>query len=474
MRTTRRNFIRNAGLALAGAPFLVGARGAAVGRPNVLVVMTDDQPVGSLRFMPGVRRFFDGGSGGLDLTEGAYGECALCAPSRTSFLTGRYPHNHGTFGNEGAYAEYRKGSFANEDLLARLDRVGYRVGFFGKFTNNYVETDEYPRGHRWVHPHAERWSAIVGIQNDATRYRVNNDGVVTEETEDHTTYFGSRAERFVRAQGGSRSPWYAQVNFTDPHSPYTPPPTDAHDFDGARPNNPATRETDFSDKSSYWQRQRKVSPEEAQRRWEGTLEEGHQTDGWFSRLVSALADTNQLRNTIVIFVSDNGFLFGEHGGLSEKSRPYEHSIRVPLLVKGPAIPTRERVDAAFGSATPLVSRIDLTRTILAAAQANSVGGMDGRDLRELAGGNWRRRVFAEQPGENRQMGWTMVREGDTKLVRFDHENAFELYDLARDRHELRSLARDPLHAGAIDALYARLGAFRTSSGNAIRALEEAP
>jgi arylsulfatase A-like enzyme len=101
---------------------------------------------------------------------------------------------------------------------------------------------------------------------------------------------------------------------------------------------------------------------------------------------------------------------------------------VPLLIRGLGLPTRAKVAAAFGGATPLVSRLDLAPTILGLAGA-SKSNTDGRDLRNLASGSWRSRILAEQPGTNAQQGWALVREKDNKLIRFDHEDDFEFYDL---------------------------------------------
>lgn len=475
-RSTRRSFIRNAGVAALAGPLAVAARprdarGAAGGRPNVLVMLVDDMPITALPQMARVNSFFSEANGGLDLTEGCYGDTALCAPSRTSLLTGKYPHNHGTVGNDRAYIRYRNRGYAKTDLLARLDGAGYRVGFFGKFLNTYDASPEYPTGDEWHHPHADKWSAIVGSQNSTRSWRANNNGRVTEETRDHSTYFGSRSEAFIR-NASPGVPWFCMYCPTDPHAPYTPPPTDAHDYDGARLVDPATEETDFSDKSSYWAKQVKESPGESQMHYEGTLEEGSENDRWFGHLVDALQETGQLDNTIVVYVSDNGYLFGEHGGLAHKQKPYEGSIRVPFLVRGPGIPTRQEISSTWGTGTPLVSRVDATRTILGLAQV-SQRATDGRDIRNLSRGPayWRKRVFAEQPGPDVQAGWALIREGDRKLVRFDHEDVFELYDLASDPYELDSLAKDPYYGHEISDLNAKLGVLRHASGADLRAAE---
>ncbi|MBA2714239.1 MAG: DUF4976 domain-containing protein, partial [Rubrobacteraceae bacterium] len=84
---------------------------------------------------------------------------------------------------------------------------------------------------------------------------------------------------------------------------------------------------------------------------------------------------------------------------------------------------------------------------------------------------WRARVLAEQPGRGVEMGWALIREGDKKLIRFDHEDEFELYDLASDPYELDSLAKDPSYGPEISDLDAKLEALRHASGATLRTAE---
>jgi hypothetical protein len=85
-------------------------------------------------------------------------------------------------------------------------------------------------------------------------------------------------------------------------------------------------------------------------------------------------------------------------------------------------------------------------------------------------GSWRSRILAEQPGPGVQMGWALVREGDKKLIRFDHENQFEYYDLASDSYELESLGKD-LSRPEISDLRTKLSALRNASGATLRTAE---
>jgi arylsulfatase A-like enzyme len=162
---------------------------------------------------------------------------------------------------------------------------------------------------------------------------------------------------------------------------------------------------------------------------------------------------------MVIYTSDNGYMHGEHGGLFRKGRPYEESVRVPFLVKMPAShpPLPDSL---------LVNRLDVTATVLDAAEADA-SGIDGRSFWNLADpATWRRRLLVEHPG----LGWGMVREGDTVYTRMPTGEE-EMYDLASAPYQLSSLHGDPVRAEELAALSARLEALRSASGKELRAEE---
>jgi N-acetylglucosamine-6-sulfatase len=156
-------------------------------------------------------------------------------------------------------------------------------------------------------------------------------------------------------------------------------------------------------------------------------------------VVDALRNTNKLDNTVLIYTSDNGFLFGDHRPIG-KTAAYEGSIKVPLLMRGPGIPERETRDQ-------LVNNLDLTATILDLAGAKPGIPLDGKSLKPLfadAKAPWRSAILIESPvtrferAANRYAG---VRTTTKKYVKYD--GGFEeLFDLAADPHELRNKAQD--------------------------------
>lgn len=192
--------------------------------------------------------------------------------------------------------------------------------------------------------------------------------------------------------------------------------------------------------------------------------EVEQLDAWMERMFQALEKTGQLGHTVVVYSSDNGFLTGEHGGMTKKSMPHEESARVPFLVRGPGFgPLPDR--------SPLVSHVDITATICAVARANTAG-LEGRDLRGLwTGEPWRERLLVEMIGSEEELR-AMLREGRHAYMDFRGEaKDRELYDLSADPHQLESLHASPEHADLVAYLDAKLEAMRSATGSAIGTAE---
>jgi arylsulfatase A-like enzyme len=184
------------------------------------------------------------------------------------------------------------------------------------------------------------------------------------------------------------------------------------------------------------------------------------------RLMGALADTNQLANTWIFFLTDNGSLLGEHG-LARKNAPYEEASRTPFIVRGPGLPHSVK-------SSVMVSHIDLPPTLLDFAGA-SWSDLDGRSLVPvLTGGGarpdgWRNEVLVE----NLQRGWSMLRRHQYAYVEWDTGEK-ELYDMKADSYRLQSLHTEPDKADLIAQLSSRLSAMKSCSGDSCRTTEAAP
>jgi N-acetylglucosamine-6-sulfatase len=181
------------------------------------------------------------------------------------------------------------------------------------------------------------------------------------------------------------------------------------------------------------------------------------------RIVQALRDAGELDDTLIVFTSDNGFFHGEHRLPSGKVMLYEPSIRVPLILRGPGVPRGAH-------RRQLVMNADLAPTILAATGARPGRLEDGRSLFPLLrdpGLEWGRDLLIEGPDGLRMIAFAALRTYRYVYAEYDTGEQ-ELYDLARDPGELRSLDRDPRYQALAAQLSERLAALEVCAGESCR------
>jgi len=452
----RRQFLGRAGAALASLP-LVGATANASRKPNFLVIMTDDQPYYTVRRTESVVSLIK--DRGTDFGPYAYVSTPICGPARGTLLTGRWSHNTGLIQTVGAYQKLQSSGYQSDTIATRLRQAGYRTYFGGKYTNGY-DGKTMPSG--W-----NSWFGMVEPFNKAGSFRYHNGSRIN--TYDRTVYnetgvLSANANRFIRAQKGSSTPWFAYVCPHAPHAPYYPAPEHADEFRSTPLRDaPSIGERDLSDKPSWVRAEAPYTDAEREqdtRGYRGKLKELQEVDDAVNRLVGALADTGQLANTYIFFLTDNGYLLGEHG-LREKNIPYEEASRTPFIVRGPG------VRSGFVSDV-MVSHVDIPPTLLDLAGA-PWSDLDGRSLVPVFSANsvkpagWRDEVFVEDLGR----GWHMLRTPKWAYVEWDNGER-ELYDMYNDRYQLTSLHAQPDKGDLVIRLSARLRALRSCSGVSCR------
>jgi arylsulfatase A-like enzyme len=448
-----------AGAAVAGLS-LTGTIGGRRGGPNLLVIMTDDQPYYTVTRMKAVRELI--GNRGMTFSPNAYVSTPICGPARATLLTGRYSHNTGLTRTAGAYEDLRTSDYESDTIATRLGRAGYRTYFGGKYTNGY-DGGAVPPG--W-----DDWFAMVESEPEKAGSFLYHDGsgirryyrsVVNE-----TDVLGADAERFVRDRSGSSVPWFAYVCPHAPHSPYYPAPRHDDQSSATPPGGvPSSGEKDLSDKPAWVRAEAPYTGSErrrATRVYRGKLGEIQEVDDLVRRLMEALDQTGQQENTFVFFVTDNGYLLGEHG-LHRKNLPYEEASRTPFIVRGPDLRAGSRSDA-------VVSHVDLPTTLLDLAGA-PWADLDGRSLAPVfsSGGwpsGWREEVLIEDLGR----GWNMLRTPGWAYVEWDTGDK-ELYDMNNDRHQLHSLHARSDKADLMVGLSARLDALKACSGASCRSAD---
>ena len=374
--------------ALSALVLPAGAGAAPAERPNIVVIMTDDQTLESMRVMSGVRRSL--AAEGTTF-ERAFVSNALCCPSRATLFSGQYSHNHGVIGNvppDGGYGRLDKRNW----LPVWLQKAGYRTVHIGKFLNQYGirNPTEVPLG----------WSEWYASVDPSTYffygYTLNENGLLYQYGLDRnpiyysTDYYAERALSIIRRMGDTRTPFFLSLAFLAPHSggpadPDDPPglvtpspaPRHINRFAGERlPPDPAYNEGDLSDKPSFIQALPPINATRAaaiDENYQQRLESLLAVDEAVVRLVDTLRSERELDNTLILFTSDNGFFHGEHRVQLGKVLVYEPSIRVPLIMRGPGVPEGAR-------RRQLVTNADLAPTILEAAGAKPGKPQDGRSL----------------------------------------------------------------------------------------------
>lgn len=481
-------------------------------RPNVVVVMVDDLDVDTMDDLlrhdltPNIEHYLV--NEGL-VFDRSFVATALCCPSRATFLTGQYAHNTGVY--TGKVKEENGGVDALDDtstLATWMQDAGYRTGHIGKYLNGYGlnETSPIPQLHpTYVPPGWDHWQATIGSGTYNTfNYRINNtvDGVTHiarhgEGPEDYqTTVLSRRATRFLRdaEERDDAQPFFLVVAPLAPHSEgrrdktrrwshyLNPDPMDLVE----KPEQMALIQTlsprsfdkpsfDYSDPlGPTWVRQEGRDPlSETDKAdliafYRDRLAAMLAVDDLVGKLISNLKQSGELDNTVIIFTSDNGYLFGEHR-LHGKRVAYEESIRVPLFIRIPG--------TAPAVIDHKVLNADLAPTITALTGVVAGHAMDGRSLLPIiadAGAAWRRRVLIEYLGEQTDIpAYAGLRTDDYLFVRyFDDSGQRELYDLRQDPFQTDNVWDIADHAAAGHELEALLEPMRQCRDGSCQTLEQ--
>ncbi|REE97305.1 arylsulfatase A-like enzyme [Thermomonospora umbrina] len=401
-------------------------------RPNVLLIVTDDQPLGTGWAIPAVR----GLVGGHGVTyPRAYATTPLCGPSRASVLTGRYAHHHGVLQNGRPWP----GRLDQRTTLPHhLRAAGYRTAMFGKYINGW-DVHQAPPGF-------DEFSLMQPPKYGDASWNVN--GTVAEHPAYTTSLVRDGAVDFLRRQRDSSRPWFLYVAPYAPHKPFTPEERYARLDVPPWEGNPAVDEDDREGKPAYI-RSADATEDEGRDIRRGQLRTLRSVDDMFRALHHELAEQGRLRDTLIIVVSDNGYCWGDYGWKA-KSIPYGPSTRVPLFLSWPG--------GGFGRGVVdgrLVANIDIAPTILDATGVRPLTPLDGRSL--LRSGSRDRLLLEWWKQGDRQAGhsWASTVTPDYQYI--EHYDLRlrdglltgqgdivhrEYYDLRGDHHQLRNLLHE--------------------------------
>lgn len=453
-------------------------------RPNILWVCTDQQRWDTLGSYgndwvqtPAADRLASEGT----LFESAYCQSPVCTPSRASFLTGRYPRTTRCRQNGQDIPD-------TEVLVTRLLKdVGYVCGLSGKLhlsacnpsVTNGTERriDDGYDAFYWSHDPSRSWLTNeyhLWLREKGVAYHVESfngsryvqAGMPTEFHQ--TTWCTEKAVTFIEENVQHQQPWCFTVNLFDPHHPFDPPREYLERYlprlseiplpnyvAGELDQKPAFQQNDHHNayNTEGWFDHDAMSADDHRLVRAAYWAMCDLIDDQLARLISTLEATNQLENTLVIFMSDHGEMLGDHGIYLKGPYFYEPAVHVPLIFSMPGT-----VKAGVRNSA-LTELVDIAPTLLEAAGVPPYAGMQGKSLWSSLTGQTdaaphREDVYSEYYNA---MPWhkdptaqaTMVRTEDYKLVAAHSLNTGELYDLKQDPNETRNLWDDP------DALLAK-------------------
>jgi N-acetylglucosamine-6-sulfatase len=480
---------------------LAAAPAAAAPPPNIVMIIADDLDTSvwdtalNLGYLPHIRARMIGQGTTFNNT---FAALAVCCPSRVTYLTGQYPHNHGVLRNGGPQGGFA--SFTSDDntLAVWLQQAGYRTGLIGKYLNNY----SLDNGRIYIPPGWDTWQALPGLrQFNYNMYDNNTVRHFGESPDEYQTDVVARlAQQFIRSPDAR--PFFLTVTPTAPHY-------ESESDDGGRTITPAPRhadtplispippesaraynEADMKDKPAWM---RDLPPADTQ-----LMRNGYSSkvaamrafDDLVGQVLQALQDINAAAKTLVIISSDNGYQYGTHRRIA-KTDLYEESIRLPMVIRAPG-QTQARVTDEW------VMNTDWAATIVDYAGAKPRRELDGRSLRALVdgadGATGRRSILVEHPSDGRNSGtppYAMIRSKNASLTLDDSGRKAmvfaqtldskgmlitdeELYDLDEDPDQFKSLhkSRDTTRLRQKTNLANRLFQMKSCIGAACRALED--
>jgi arylsulfatase A-like enzyme len=394
---------------------------AGVPRPNVILIVTDDQAWNTLWAMPLVQsRLVAKGT----TFPNAFTPTSLCCPSRATILTGQYAHTHGVWSNQ-----FPRGGFHRFDdsstLATWLDDAGYRTGLIGKYMNEYDAEDA-----SYVPPGWDRW---LGLIHDAhgsyLDFDVSDGGRLAHNDRDYVTDFlRDEAAEFIRA---SAEPFFLYFTPTAPHMDAIPAPRHEGAFsDLQRFRPPSFNEGDVSDKPLWLSGTKPLSDERVQDLDQLRIDM-FETLLAVDQAVGALLKATRGEPTIVVFTSDNGFEYGEHR-LRGKNDAYDHTSRIPLVVREDGVVPAGAIDRR------IALNVDLAQTI---GSATGVPTPRAEGL-GLFGVETRSEFVVEALEKRRRPAYCGVRTLTHLFVHYASGEE-ELYDYGDDPFELTNLASSP-------------------------------
>ena len=331
--------------------------------PNIVFILADDLSwnLVNRRFMPHVAALERRG----ETFDHYFVADSLCCPSRATIFTGDYPHDThvlANLGRLGGYGQFQRQGLGQRTFAVALQRRGYATSLLGKYLNGYGDpamragVSEVAPG--WSDWHVSNESGyrefdyLLDDNGRPDRYGPPTGSCVAGGPEADIAAAGNRSDeygvdvlgrdatRFIRQS--AHGPFALEVATFAPHRPYTPSPRNACDFPrlkapaqpGVRRAQPACPRRGSAERPPL-SRGRVALIDQSFRRRAQSVES---VDALVARVESELKAEHVLKDTYIVFSSDNGYHMGEHRLLPGKRTAFDSDIRVPLIVAGPGVP----------------------------------------------------------------------------------------------------------------------------------------
>lgn len=427
---------------------------------NVVFVLSDDHRYDAMSFMghPFAKTpHMDAmAKNGVHL-KNAFVTTSLCSPSRASILTGLYTFRHRVIDNQRAVPD------GTLFFPQYLQKAGYKTGFIGKWHMGHANDD--PR------PGFDYWFSFKGqgqYYPPGPNYTINDNGKRVPQDGYITPLLTRKAIEFLEQQNGADEPFFLYLSHKAVHDPFTPEPKYKDSLKDLPFEFPASSELlkDNLKNRPRWLLDQRNS-------WHGmdfALHTGQSVEGFYKRYCEALrsvddsvgAVVEQLKkmgiyeDTLVIYMGDNGFMFGEHG-LFDKRVAYETSSRVPMLMQCPAIIKGGTV------VDQVVANIDIAPTVMQAMGLKKPPHMDGQSFLPLAQGQsipWRDyflyAYYWEQNYPQTPTHFSLRGDRYKYTTYYGLWDTDELFDIQSDPMEQKNLIHDPAFAKTKQQMQSRL------------------
>ncbi|ELT91586.1 hypothetical protein CAPTEDRAFT_122955 [Capitella teleta] len=451
-------------------------------QPNIIFILTDDQDVelGGMTPMVSAKKLI--GDKGITF-DNMFVTSPLCCPSRSAILTGMYNHNNRAINNSisgNCSSPQWQQTAEKETFAAHLKKQGYNTFFAGKYLNQYGYKPS--GGVEHVPPGWDDWNGLVG-NSVYYNYSLSVNGKEEKHGDKYpddylTDVISKKAERFLENEHETfGSPFFMMLSTPACHAPFTPAPQHRDKF----ANVTAPRDGSFNkyDANRHWlvrnakhpmgNESMKLIDPVFRNRWRTLLS----VDDLITKLFTTLETKGFLEDTYVFYAADNGYHLGQLSLPYDKRQLYEFDIRVPLMVRGPGIKAGQK-------RKEIILNIDLAPTFIDIAGKIPPSSMDGSTFKSVlldkstnVSSTWRTDFMVEHTGETQDNvkecpskshkgvaqcfpdcvcedsynnTYSCVRsitdKGNSMYCEFsDSENFVELYDLSKDPHQLKNIAK---------------------------------